>query len=67
MKPIPDLFRKSNNDEKGLPLRIDVGGVRDERKPYARAAFKLIYVPGEGVVFVRSDAKVKTLQPADFC
>jgi hypothetical protein len=67
MKPIPDRFKKSNTDEKGLPLRIDLGGVRDESKPYARAKFKLIYVPGKGATFVRTDTEVKTLQPSDFC
>lgn len=64
-KPNP-RFRASNSDEKGLPIRLDAGGVRDISRPYANAKFKLIYDPKQGVIFVSPNTKVKTIQPRDF-
>ena len=55
MKPIPSHFKKSNSDDKGLPLRLGVGGVRDESKPYQRVRWKTIYVYPDGVQIVPAD------------
>ena len=60
------ILKASNTDKDGKPIRLDLGGVRDISKPYAKARFKLIYDPIKGVLFVDPRTKVRTLQPSDF-
>lgn len=62
----PKGMVKSNSDEKNLPLRLDLGGIRRMDEPYARPQWKLIYLPGQGAVFVPACTKVRARQPSDF-
>jgi hypothetical protein len=67
MKQVPEHLKVSNVDEKGLPLRLDSRGVeRDISRPYPRVGWKLVYVAGEGAVFVPKDLPVKPKHVSDF-
>jgi len=64
---VPENLRVPNRDANGLPLRLEYQQVqRDITKPYARVGWKLVYIPGQGAVFVPKDTPVKPKHASDF-
>ena len=67
MKPkYKSPMKASNTDERGLPLRLDIGGTRRTDKPYAKPVWRLAYIEGIGAVFIPADVEVQAKKPSDF-